>query len=163
MKRMLIGCCVLLAAGPAAAQKPAADRPAMYEDVEVMRRLLADAVGRGRADAAWVTERSGNFPYYLDPLSVTGRITWTNGLNTARLPQQYGVVGLDRLQPYLVAADSPNVAATVDRVDAAVDDRPESPRAPGCRRIGGRATRRATAATAPRTTCWPRGRPAAQR
>jgi hypothetical protein len=66
MKRMLIGCCVLLGAGPAGAQPPAADRTAMDEDVEVMRRLLADAVGRARASgvgADWV------YPVLVDPLS----------------------------------------------------------------------------------------------
>jgi hypothetical protein len=65
MKRMLIGCCVLLAAGPAGAQPPAADRTAMYEDVEVMRRLLADAVARARVSTVsydWA------YPVLMDPV-----------------------------------------------------------------------------------------------
>jgi hypothetical protein len=77
MKRMLIGCCVLLAAGPAGAQPPAADRTAMYEDVEVMRRLLADAVGRARASGV-----SYDLAYPVDPVSNNATFRWYPYLNT---------------------------------------------------------------------------------
>lgn len=107
MKRILIGCCVLAAGGPAPAQKPAADRAAMYEDVEVMRRLLADAVGRakGQAYASWAG------PLYVDPIGSTSRPNWnTNLLTTGGLIQGREVVWTPQLQPY-VTMDSRTGAA----------------------------------------------------
>ena len=58
----------VMASVPAAAQPPMPDRKAMYEDVEVMRRLLGDSIARARpAATSWGFYYSST-PQSVDPL-----------------------------------------------------------------------------------------------
>src|SRR5262249_48111908 len=70
MKYMLLCLLIALFAVPTAAQSPKPDRTAMYEDVEVMRGLLGDAIARARP-----AQTSGAYLFtaaaFVDPLTST--------------------------------------------------------------------------------------------
>ena len=122
MKRMLIGCFVLLGAGPVGAQPPAADRTAMYEDVEVMRRLLADAVGRGRGQAVDYA-----YPMFVDPLANTVNLNYHPSLHRGLFDPRTDSVWVNELLPYVDANRSRNSNAQTALYSPCVGDRPRTP------------------------------------
>jgi len=68
MKYFWLCSLAVVASVPAAAQPPMPDRKAMYEDVEVMRRLLGDSIARARpATTSWGFYYSST-PQFVDPL-----------------------------------------------------------------------------------------------
>jgi hypothetical protein len=76
MRRLLVVSVFIGLAGPASGQGQPPDRTAMYEDVEVMRRLLADAYTRAKPAATW-----GYFhrPLLIDPVNVNTIRTGVTG------------------------------------------------------------------------------------
>jgi cytochrome c553 len=97
MKYLWLVPLVAFFAPPAAAQPPRPDRTAMYEDVEVMRRLLGDAIAHARPFPV-----SANYLFstgqYIDPLRVNLQ-RYGATVNTTNLAR-YGAVAMDWGTPY---------------------------------------------------------------
>jgi cytochrome c553 len=98
MKYLCVFSLIVLLAAPAAAQPPKPDRTAMYEDVEVMRRLLGDAIAHARPSQVNANYFLFSNARYMDPL--TGNLTRNGGLAIDGRFARHGMATVDWGAPY---------------------------------------------------------------